>query len=107
MQVKFALDPSMRRISFVNGALLFPPEMVHELEPVQVSSEARELLATCNPDLPEVFNMLAPSLDSGADADAGRLWQIKETPNGFTTAEIVELWAREYKAAQGDDQSVF
>ncbi len=51
--------------------------------------------------------MLAPSLDSGADADAGRLWQIKENPNAFTTAEIVEMWVRDYQAGQGDDQSVF
>ena len=107
MQVKFALDPSMRRSAFVNGALLFPPEMIHELEPVQVSTEARDLLAVCNPDLPDVFNMLAPSVDSGADADVGRLWQIKENPNAFTTPEIVEMWAREYQAASGDAQNVF
>lgn len=107
MQVKFALEPTMRRGAFVNGALLFPLEMIHELEPVQVSPEARELLATCNPDLPEVFNMLAPSVDTGADDEAGSLWQIKENPNAFTTAEIVEMWVREYNSARGDDQNVF
>jgi hypothetical protein len=107
MQVKFALDPTMRRATFVNGALLYPPEMIHELEPVQVSPEARELLAVCNPDLPDVFSMLAPAVDTGADDEAGRLWLIKENPNAFTTAEIVEMWVREYQTESGNDQSVF
>lgn len=106
MQVKFAIEPQLRRTEFIERALLFDAEIIKEIEPVQLSREARTLLADCNPDLPEVFKMLAPEVDMGADAEAARLWEIKINPNAYATAEIVELWAKEYSVARNDAQSV-
>lgn len=105
MQVKFVLEPKLRRGEFVNRALLFEAELTREVEPVQLSVEARDALADCNPDLPEVFNLLAPDIDSGADAEAAHLWELTVNPNSYTAAEIVELWVKDFRAARSENIS--
>jgi hypothetical protein len=105
MQVKFILEPQLRRSEFVNRAQLYEAELLKDIEPVQLSVEARQALADCNPDLPEVFNLLSPEIDSGADAAAAHLWEITVNPNSYTAVEIIELWAKEFLAARSANQS--
>ena len=101
MQVKFILEPQLRRNEFVKRALLFEAELTKDVEPVQLSTEARHALADCNPDLPEVFLLLSPEVDRGADAEAAHLWEMQVNPNSYTASEIVELWAKEFWEARG------
>lgn len=106
MQVQFAINPQLRRDEFVDRALLFDAEIIKEVEPVQLSREAREALADCNPSLPSVFQMLAP----GADLEMAPLWEIKINPNAYATAEVVEMWVKEFRAARlpaGENSDVF
>lgn len=100
MQIKFALEAQLRREEFVKRALLFEAELIKDIEPVQLSTDAREALARCNPQLPDVFLLLAPDVDSGADAETGHLWEIEVNPNAYTPAEVVEMWAKEFWAVR-------
>ncbi len=100
MQVKYAIEAQLRRAEFVERALFFEAEIVKEVEPVHLSTEARSFLADCNPDLPEVFKMLEP----GHDIKTAPLWQIKINPNAYATVEIIELWAKEFGAALREKQ---
>ena len=105
MQVRFAIDPDLRRADFVERAQLFAAESTLDVEPHQLSETARESLALCNPDLPEVFDLLSPVADVGPDAEAGRLWAITISPNAYTSAEIVEMWAKEFLAARSSEDA--
>jgi hypothetical protein len=100
MQVRLTLDAALRREEFVDRAQLFPAELVFDVEPHVLSVAARDALAQCNPDLPDVFDMLSPDTDRGADADAGRLWAMKFNPNSYAVSEVVEIWAKEFLAAR-------
>ena len=96
MQIRYAIDYDLRREEFVQRAQLFPAIVTAEVELHQLSQTARESLALCNPDLPELYELLAPDADS--DADAGHLWKLRINPNAYSVAEITELWAKEFSA---------
>ena len=98
MQVRYALNYDLRREEFVQRAQLFPASVTADVELHVLSQPAREALAICNPDLPELYELLAPDADDAADA--GHLWQLRINPNAYSTAEIVEMWAKEWHAAQ-------
>ena len=100
MKVRFAIEPKLRRAEFVERAQFFEPELIREVEPAHLSKEAREYLADCNPTLPDVFTMLSPELDAGADAQAAPIWEITINPNAYATIEIIEMWAKEFGAAR-------
>lgn len=100
MQIRFALQYALRRGEFVGRALLFSPILQQDLEPHLLSEEGREALAQCNPDLPEIFDLLMPVVDGGADADSRNLWELKLNPNAYTAAEICEMWVRDFVAAR-------
>lgn len=100
MQVRFAIEPQLRRDEFVERAQFFEPELVREVEPAHLSKEAREYLAVCNPTLPQVFNMLAPASDASGDASNASIWEITINPNAYATLEIIEMWAKEFGAAR-------
>lgn len=101
MQVRFAIEPQLRRAEFVERAQFFEPELVREVEPAHLSKEAREYLALCNPTLPQVFNMLAPfdvADDAAGDVSNAPVWEITINPNAYATLEIIEMWAKEFGA---------
>ncbi len=100
MQIRYAIDYDLRRAEFVQRAQLFPAIVTADVELHQLSLPARESLALCNPDLPELYELLAPDADSDADSDAdtGHLWKLRINPNAYSVAEIVELWAKEFSA---------
>ena len=92
MQVQFSLDPALRREEFVQRALLFPPVITLDVEPHQLSLTAREALALCHPELPEVYALV----EAGEEAGTENLWKLKVNPNAYASAEIVEMWAKDY-----------
>lgn len=100
MQIRFAIDYNLRRTEFVEREQLFPPVMTLEVQPHQLSLAARGALAVCNPELPELFELLAPQNDDSPGADTGHLWNIKINPNTYSPQEIVEFWAKEFNAAR-------
>ena len=95
MQVQFSLDPTLRREEFVERALLFPPVITLDVEPHQLSLPAREALAQCHPDLPEIYTLRAPGEADGSEI----LWKLPVNPNAYAPAEIVEMWAKDYHDA--------
>ena len=96
MQVRYALNYDLRREEFVQRAQVFPATVTAEVEPHVLSQPAREALAICNPDLPELYELLAP--DAEVDG-AGHLWQLRINPNAYSVAEVVEMWAKELQVA--------
>ena len=100
MQVRFAIDHDLRREEFVERAQFFPVVFTLDVEPHQLSQAAREALALCNPDLPDVFELRSPLAGAGPDTETGRLWAILVNPNAYTVPEVVEMWTKEFLAAR-------
>jgi hypothetical protein len=100
MQVQFALETELRRDEFVHRALHFPPVLTLDVEPHQLSPQAREALAQCHPELPDVFPLLAARSEIGIEN--AKLWEITVNPNAYAAAEVVEMWARDFNATRTD-----
>jgi hypothetical protein len=96
MQVQFALEEELRRDEFVLRALLFPPVVTLDVEPHQLSLQAREALAQCHPELPDLFLLLASKAEIGVEN--AKLWEIPVNPNAYAPAEVVEMWTKDFTA---------
>lgn len=100
MQVKLSVVPEIRYSEFVHRALLFPSTITLEVEPHQLSEPARAALAIAHPELPDLFELLAP----GTTKADGKLWKINVNPNAYTAGEVVEMWTKEFMDAQQSPQ---